>query len=116
VRASHADIAVFTPTTTQTLTAQQMLGGCILLDGAPGNCTLTTPSAAQLVAFLANPFYLCNVDLLVVNSTISTMTFAAGSGVNFAGNLFILAANTQRYFKIWFTNTTPGSESVDMIG
>ena len=111
------------PTNGMTLSAAQMLGGLTQLHGSPGACTITTPTAAQLVASLQSPFTLATVDWFCINSTSSAMTLNQGSGVTFGGNLattnpgaFAVGPTTTRPFKLVFTNTTPGSEAVTVYG
>ncbi len=111
------------PSNGMTLNPGQILNGMTQIEGSPGPCTITTPTAAQLVASLQSPFVFAGVDWLCINSTPNTMTFCQGTGVTFGGVLaptspvtFAVGPLTSRSFKLVFTNTTPGSEAVTIYG
>ena len=93
-------------TDTATITAAQVLTG--ILDGTPtAAATYTLPTAALLVAGIAN----CKVGssfLLIVNNKSAgafTITVAAGSGGTGDGTLTV-AQNVIRAFLILITNVT----------
>lgn len=120
-RSGWANPSALVPTNGMTLTASSMLGGMLQLEGSPGNCTIHTPTAAQLVAAMQEPFSGATVDLLLLQTSANTHTLVAGSGVSLAGNLdvnghFPLGPLTSRFCKLVFSNTTPGAESVQIYG
>ncbi len=109
------------PAGTSALTAAQVMGEVLQLNGTPGGCTLNFPSAAQMVQALENPFYLATLELLVVNATNGTVTLVAGAGTVFTGNLsapgqFTIASAAKGVFKIVFTGPGVGSEAVVVYG
>jgi predicted RecA/RadA family phage recombinase len=105
-----------TASATATLTAAQVQGGFI--DSAPGGAiTLTSPTAAQLVA----QFVGCKVgdkfECVIENTAgaANTITFAAGAGITYRGETSI-AQNKALILKGVFTNVTPGTEAVTLYG
>lgn len=95
-----------------TYTTTQMLGGLILRDPAGGARTDTTPTAAQLVAAIANPivgtsFYL---DIRNTADAAETITVAGGTGVTTSGTMTIAQNNSKR-FLVRLDNVTASSEA-----
>jgi hypothetical protein len=104
-----------------TLTPANMLGGVLQLGGTSGSFTNLTPTAANFVAGLASPAFGKLVDLLLINNSNGTITLQNNTGVTLAGNTatsttFTMATATARLFKIYFANTTLGSEAVTIYG
>lgn len=102
-------------TDTATLTTAQMLAG-IIDDTATAAATLTSPTAAQMVAAVPN----CKVGssfFFVINAKAAThtITFAGGTGVTTDGTL-TAATGTIRLYLFAFTNVTPGSEAAICYG
>ena len=103
-------------TATATLTAANVITG--IIDGTPtAAATYTLPTAADLVAGIAN----CKVGssfFLVVNNKstgANTITVAAGSGGTGDGTLTV-AQNVIRAFLIIITNVTASSEAYYIYG
>lgn len=117
--------AMFLPTvqfataafSSSTAAAGQLSGSAITVcnnsGGTPG--TLTTRTAAQMIADSG----LCkgnNYLLLLVNGQgTGTLTLAGGSGVTVVGTATV-ATNTARLFTVIVTNATPGSEAITITG
>lgn len=87
--------------TTLTLTGAQMLAGVIDYTGsAAGGVTITTPTAAQIIAAAPNTINPNGVNMLVYflnDGGGQTVTLSGGSGVTVTGNNTI-ATNTMRQF------------------
>lgn len=78
--------------------------------------TLTTDTAAAIVAAIPNAFAGQAYDLYIRNGSGSanTATIAGGSNVTLHGGTYTIAQNATRKFKVVLTNVTVGSEAVDM--
>lgn len=103
-------------TDTATVTAAQLLTK--VLDGTPtAAATYTLPTAASLVAALANPKVGDSFIFVVNNKAASalTITMAAGSGGTADGTLTV-AQNVIREFLVIITNVTAASEAYFVYG
>lgn len=100
-----------TSTSGTTLAAAALYGGVILRSGPSSAFADTTDTAAHLLAQFAAAAQTvgASADCLVINTTASTMTIAAGTGVTLSGNLsggnFMIAAATARFFRFIVTAT-----------
>lgn len=104
--------ALVSAATTLTLTTAQLLGG--ILNTAGGTtCTATTPTAAAIVAAMANPQVGSHFTFNVVNTNSGTTTVAGGSGVTVTG-LATAATNTSATFRGVVTDIGPGTEAVTL--
>jgi hypothetical protein len=116
------------PTVTQTLitlttaggviagTAAQFLAGLLTVDCQDAQ-TLTTPTAAAIVAAINGCQVGQSFDVDVVNYGDTTLTIGLGTGVTkttIAGvaAVMTLATLVSKRFKFIVTNVTPGSEAV----
>ena len=109
------------PSGGQTLTAVQVLGEVIQLEGSPGAITINMPSAATLLAGMSNPFYNANLSLQIINSTGAIITLQNNTGLTFSGVLatgttYALAAVTSRVFRIVLTNPSLSSPAFTVYG
>ncbi|MDE2429547.1 MAG: hypothetical protein KGM99_12510 [Burkholderiales bacterium] len=102
------------------ITAANFLAPILLRSGPAANFSDTTPTAAQIVAAIANPSATSCIRLLIANTTAFQMTILAGTGVTFGGNVsggnFVLPAKTTRSFMLRIVNSLAGSESVNLLG
>lgn len=105
-----------------TLTVAQILAGLLRCDCQDAQ-TMTTPTAAQLIAAINGCLVGTSFDLDVVNYGDTTLTLGLGTGVTkitVAGVAAVvtLATLTAKRFTFICTNTTPGSEAftVDSFG
>ena len=101
-----------------TPTPVELLGGLFLMSGTPGAFTLTSPTAADLVAAMDFPFYLKTIDITIANGTNGTMTFSPGAGCDIfsSTNPITIASATTRTLTMVFKNTASGSEHVTFFG
>jgi hypothetical protein len=110
------------PTTTvtgnYTEAAINLVSGMLLLAGTPAAFTMTTPTAAQIVAALNNPTFGALWDWMLINTTAVAATIAAGAGVSLGGNLgnFVVLAGTTRLFKIHISDPALGAEAIQIYG
>lgn len=99
-----------------TLTAAQFMNGIARLTGTPGaGFNITTPTAAAIVAATVNAQAGSWSELIIQNTSDSTGTVVAGSGVTLVGVTAVGANKTQLY-KAMITNATSGSEAVRLVG
>lgn len=101
---------------TATLTIAELLTGVI--DGTPvAAATYTLPTAANLVAGLANARVGDTFDFVVNNKSAgaNTITIAAGSGGTADGTLTV-AQDVIRLFRVIVTNVTGASEAYFVYG
>jgi len=118
-----ADLLVFmasrtytavTSGSSSTATAAAFCNGVYNFSGG-STYTLTTPTAAQIVAAIPN----CQVgsfcSFRVINGNSGTTTVTAGSGVTAVGTVNVPTSKAQGYDVI-VTNATAGSEAVQLIG
>lgn len=101
-----------------TLTAAQLLSGLLTCDCQDAQ-TMTTPTAALIVAAIQGCMVGCSFDLDVVNYGDTTLTVALGTGVTKAtiatvSAVLTLATLTAKRFKFVVTNNTVGSEAVSV--
>lgn len=102
------------PNTIATATAAvaDLLDNRIILHSAAANDTITTPTAALLVAGITSPAVGDTFSFLLSNSAAAnTATLVGGSGVTVSGPAAV-AAVTSRVFYCRMTNVTGGSEAV----
>jgi hypothetical protein len=104
-----------------TISAVNLCGGIYVMGGTPGAFTAITPTAAQIVAQLGDPFYGKTVSIMIVNGTNGACTLQMGSGVTFFGvssgvNQAGIASASTRVFKMQLTGCAGGAESVTFIG
>jgi hypothetical protein len=101
--------------TTVTLTGAQLIAGITDISGSPGSgVTMTTPTAAQIIAALPNtiPGDGINLSIYIMNDgTGQTITLSGGTGVTIIGNNTI-ATNTCRQF---IMNVNVNSAAVNML-
>jgi hypothetical protein len=100
-----------------TLTAAQTINAVVTLSGQTAAQTVTTPTAAAIVAAMPNPLVGTAFDLVIRNEHTSSgaATLAAGSGVTLDGTTVIPVAKTQ-ILKGILTNVTAGAEAVTVYG
>lgn len=96
--------AIVSSATAITLTGAQFFQQVIDISGAPGGgVTLTTPTAAQIIAAIqaagcVPPGDGYNYPLMIMNDSLGqTITLAAGTGVTITGNLTIATATTRHF-------------------
>jgi hypothetical protein len=97
----------------QTLTVSQNLG--ILLRSGAAGVSDTTPTAAAIVAALANCAVGDVVEWEVRNNNTGTLTLLAGSGVTLEGTTTVATVSFRKY-AVRLTNVTPASEAVTISG
>lgn len=118
------------PTVTQTLVTLTTAGGIVTLTTAQllaglitANCddaqTMTTPTAALIVAAINGCQVGTSFDLDVVNYGDTTLTLGLGTGVTkktiaSVAAVLTLATLTAKRFKFIVTVTTAGSEAVEV--
>lgn len=100
---------------TSTLTVAQFLNTLLQLTTQAG-ISLTTPSAAAIVAAMVNAQVGSMCDLIIDNQNSGTMTLVAGAGVTLAGVATTAATTVRRSYKIIVTNATLGAEAVSVWG
>lgn len=96
-----------------TAAAADFLGGVYHFSGG-STYTLTTPTAAQLVAAFPNVEVGCAMPFRIYNANSGTTTVTAGSGVTIVGPSTVATAKCQGWDVI-ITNATAGSEAVVMV-
>lgn len=98
-----------------TLTAAQMVNSIVNLSGQTAAQTVTTDTAANIVALLPNLQVGSSFDLVVqnANTTSGAITFAGGTGVTIVGTNTLPISKTQ-IFKCIVTNATAGSYAVSV--
>lgn len=103
---------------TLTLTGAQLVAGVTDIAGAPGGpVTITTPTAAQIIAAMPPtiPGDGINLSVYIMNDGLGqTITFNGGTGVTVIGNNTI-ATNTVRQF-IMAVNVNSGTVNMLNIG
>jgi hypothetical protein len=99
-----------------TLSAAQHRGGIVSVAAGANNRTLTTLTAALLVAAFPGAIVGTSVPLKVVNLkiTANTVTVAGGTGVSLVGH-GVVGQNVSGSFVLLFTNVTSGAEAVQLI-
>lgn len=109
---SRAYVAV-TSGSASTATAAQFWGGVFNFSGG-STYTLTTPSAAALVAAFPNVEVGCAMPFRIYNANSGTTTLTAGSGVTIVGPNTVATAKGQGWDVI-VTNATAGAEAVVLV-
>jgi len=103
-----------------TMTVLELLCGLLRVDTQDAQ-TLTTPTAAAIVAGINGCMVGASFDLDVINYGDSTLTIGLGAGVTkvtVAGvsTVLTLATLTCKRFKLVVTNNLVGSEAVEIYG
>jgi len=101
-------------TATVTLTAAQLIDADLRQSGQTVATTVTTPTAAQIVAAMG-PGNAFSFDIVNNNTSSGVVTVAAGTGVTLVGTTTVPIATTRSYKGI-VTNFAVGSEAVSLIG
>lgn len=107
---------VTTGTTPVQLTTAQMFQGILPVDCQDAG-SITTPTAAQIVAAINGCMVGTAFDLDVVNYGDTTLTLALGTGVTkttiaTVAAVLTMATLVSKRFRFICTNVTPGSEAV----
>ena len=95
---------------TSTPTAAQIIRGILSISGGSTH-GLTLPSAASVVAAMANPQVGSSFEFLVRNTNSGTLTVTAGTGNTLTGTATMPTA-TNQLFRAVVTNATVGAEAV----
>lgn len=96
-----------------TLYASDMTQGILRRSGPSAPFSDTTATAADILALVNNCQPGTTFELNIQNTTGSTMTLLAGSGITLSGTTTI-SANSSRRFMLIVTNVT--SPAIDMVG
>ena len=101
-----------------TLTTAELLGGLLRVDTNDAQ-TLTTPTAALIVAAIQGCMVGASFDVDVINYGDTTLTIGLGTGVTkltIAGVAVVmtLATLTAKRLKFVVTNNTVGSEAIEV--
>lgn len=96
-----------------TATAALFWGGVYNFSGG-STYTLTTPTAAALVAAFPNVEVGCAMPFRIYNANSGTTTVTAGTGVTIVGPSTV-ATNKGQGWDVIVTNATSGSEAVVMV-
>jgi len=109
---SRADETAITASGAVTLTVEQVLGGSLDIDCGSANRTVTTPTAALIVAGLKNPKADSAMTLYIKNTSdaAETITMAGGTGVTVTGTA-TAAQNATKIFRLVLTNVGTGTEA-----
>lgn len=99
--------------TASTATAANFLGGVFHFSGGT-TYTLTTPSAAALVAAIPNVEVGSSVPVRIYNANSGTVTLTAGAGVTVVGPATVATSKAQGWDVI-VTNATAGAEAVTLV-
>lgn len=115
---NFTSIVASTGTGVVTLTTAQILGGFLPVDCQDAQ-TITTPTAAAIVAAINGCTIGASFDLDVVNYGDSTLTLGLGTGVTKATIATVAAVLTMvtlvsKRFKFIVTNNVVGSEAVSV--
>ena len=97
-----------------TYTAAQVISRFLIRSGAAA-VSDTLPTAALLLAAMANPIVGSGFILEIVNNNTGTLTLVAGAGNTLAGNTTIATVSIRRYL-VTVTNATLGAEAVTYQG
>lgn len=108
-----AKYQAITSGTSSTATAANFINGVYNFSGG-STYTLTTPTAAQLVAAIPNAEVGSVFRVRVYNANSGTVTMTAGSGVTFVGVSTVATVKAQGWDYI-VTNATAGAEAVVVI-
>jgi hypothetical protein len=97
-----------------TITDAQHRGGIVYQDASGGNVTMTTRTAAQLVAAIPGAAVNTAIHLYVAsNHASNTSTLSGGTGVTLVGSGAV--TQTGGHFLIVFTNVGSGTEAADLV-
>lgn len=107
-----ATVVTSAATTLTVAAASFVTNGIYSLSGGT-TCTITSPTAAQIVAALDNPQVGTSFVVSIVNANSGTATMAGGTGVTVVG-LATAATNTSATFRGVVTNVTSGAEAVSL--
>ena len=108
-----ATVVTSAATTLTAAAATFVTNGIYSLSGGT-TCTITSPTAAQIVAALDNPQVGTSFVVSIVNANSGTATMAGGTGVTVVG-LATAATNTSATFRGVVTNATSGAEAVSLF-
>lgn len=100
---------IVTGAATATLKAGEVANGLLDFDGT-GGITLTTPTAALLLAAFPGQLLGGSVIFLLKNTGTGTITVAAGSGCTIVGTATVATLNAKLWLIHW-TSTVPGAET-----
>jgi len=95
-----------------TYTMPQILAGLILRDAAGANRTDTTPTAAQVVAGIAEVKVGSAADFFVRNISGGAFTITVQGGAGVTGTVPAIAQGASTHMALVVTNATPGAEAV----
>ena len=107
-----ATVVTSAATTLTAAAAAFVTNGIYSLSGGT-TCTITSPTAAQIVAALDNPQVGTSFVVSIVNANSGTATMDGGTGVTVVG-LATAATNTSASFRGVVTNATAGAEAVSL--
>jgi hypothetical protein len=111
VRVDYTDAPVVLPAAANTTaTAAQCVNGLFDNTAATGVNTLTTPTAALLVAYLSGCMVGSTFDFSIVGDAGSNLTVAAGVGGTLVGNSSVVSGSSARY-RVRLTNVSSGTEA-----
>jgi hypothetical protein len=99
---------------TATLTVAQIINASYRVTSGAAS-SLTTPTAAAIVAALKNAQVGSSFDFELINGGSGTATIVAGSGVTLVGFTAPATTKSQSYKGV-VTNATAGAEAVSLIG
>lgn len=115
--ANFTNLNPITSGSSSTATAAAFINSVYLFSGG-STYTLTTPSAAQIVAAIVNCQVGSSFDVYINNQNSGTLTLTAGSGVTFTGGTggtASIATNKGCIYKGVVTNATVGAETVQLV-
>lgn len=100
-----------------TLTNAQIATGILTVATGANNRTLTTPTAAQMVAAFTGVKAGTYIDVVIANlKAANTVTLAGGTGVTaVSGMNLVVAAQAAVTFRLVFTVVTSGAEAVVIV-
>lgn len=100
-----------------TLTNAQIAAGMVTVATGANNRTLTTPTAASMVAAFTGVKAGTYIDFVISNiKAANTVTLAGGTGVTaVSGMNLVVAAQAAATFRLVFTVVTSGSEAVVIV-
>ncbi len=97
------------------LTTGQLINGWYVASGTAGAQTVTTPTAAAIVAAIYNCQVGSMFDFFLNNGNNGTLTVTGGTNVTIVGTAAVLTGGKGNYFKGFVTNATSGTEAVTMV-
>lgn len=106
-------ITAITTGSSSTAAVAAFLNGIFKFSGG-STYTLTTPTAAQIVAAMQNVVVGSSLTVSIYNANSGTTTITGGTGVTVTGASTVATSKALTY-DIVVTNATAGSEAVEMI-